>query len=119
MFKVKGVPLYGFKYGIYINEGGERTPSKWKPAVKIADDNLGDGCEGLVVYHPGETTALIAFEHDAKDGVCMSVISHEVCHLAFFICGAFGITVREGEDNEAYCYIISHLTKEIIKELTR
>lgn len=49
----------------------------------------------------------------------VSTLIHELSHCAFSICDGVGIPVREGESNEAYCYLIESMFLTFVKALKK
>lgn len=47
----------------------------------------------------------------------LAILSHEIFHSVGLVMNRVGIPYQNGEANEAYAYLIEHLTYQIYKEL--
>lgn len=102
-FREFGVPLYGGR--VYIYDSFE----KWRQAKQYLTKEPGDDTPSLgkctfLTSNTGSAIALILVTNGNT-----GTLVHELAHATFFILDRAGVPVKEGEANEAYCYLLDAL----------
>lgn len=111
MFIVKGTV---YPYDLMVYCGGKLRLSKILARFGLQIDDV-EINEAMCLMFEGNQT-LIWLKHKPKDIRDLAVLQHEIFHATCFILEDTGIKYCK-ETDEAFAYLIQHITHEIYKRL--
>lgn len=110
--------MYPFRVLVSIGENAEQLKKSAKKRCNIDIDSsfTESGVKGMALdFEKGRL--VLWLQHFPKDPFSLSVLSHEIFHITTFAMNHIGIILTKDSD-EAFAYMISWLTEEILKRTT-
>lgn len=109
--KIISVPLYKTKVYFCITKDQEEAKKYFKKNY-INVKNWPERAEALTWTKDG--CYIFCYLPEIKTGKGLSVLCHEIVHVAWQIIGDCNVEITR-ENHEALTYVISYLTKELLK----